>query len=295
MDYVNPDALVSTEWLAAHLTAPDVRIVDASFKMPGVTPTAREDYAARHIPGAVLFDIEEISAETTDLPHMLPPPEKFAARVRRLGLGDGHRIVVYDGGGVMGAARAWWMFRVFGHEDVAVLDGQLAKWLAEGRPVDDAIPTPRERHFTAKVNTMMVRDKGQVRANLASRREQVLDARAQGRFEASVPEPRPGLRGGHIPGSLNLPYDQLIDPAAKTFLPADQLAERFAAAGIERTRPVVTSCGSGVSACVLTLGLHLLGQRDVAVYDGSWSEWGLPGDTPIETGPAARDSTARRG
>jgi thiosulfate/3-mercaptopyruvate sulfurtransferase len=285
MDYVNPDALVSTEWLASHLTAPDIRVVDGSFKMPGVTPTVQEDYAARHIPGAVLFDIDEISAEDTSLPHMLPPPEKFAARVRKLGLGDGHRIVVYDGAGVMGATRVWWMFRVFGHQDVAVLDGGLAKWLAEGRPVDDMPPSPRERHFTAKVNTMMVRDKGQVLANIASRREQVLDARAKARFEGAVPEPRAGLRSGHIPGSRNLPYDQLIDPASKTFLSADQLAARFAAAGIDRTKPVVTSCGSGISACVLALGLHLLGHRDVAVYDGSWTEWGMQGDTPVETGP----------
>jgi thiosulfate/3-mercaptopyruvate sulfurtransferase len=286
MNYVNPDALVSTEWLAARLSTPDIRIVDGSFKMPGVMPTVQEDYRARHIPGAVFFDIDEISAEDTPLPHMLPPPDKFAARVRKLGLGDGHRIVVYDAAGVMGAARVWWMFRVFGHQDVALLDGGFAKWLAEGRPVDDLPPTPRERHFTAKVNTMMVRDKGQMLANLGTRREQVVDARAKVRFEGAAPEPRAGLRSGHIPGSRNLSYDQLIDRTTNAFLPADALAARFAAAGIDRAKPVVASCGSGVSACVLALGLHLLGHRDVAIYDGSWSEWGLPGDTPVETGPS---------
>jgi thiosulfate/3-mercaptopyruvate sulfurtransferase len=284
MPYAHPEALVSTEWLGAHLDAPDVRVVDGTFTLPSVRPTGAELYRERHVPGAVFFDIDEIAAEDTPLPHMLPPPEKFAARVRKLGLGDGHRIIAYDAAGVMGAARVWWMFRVFGHKDVAVLDGGLAKWLAEGRPVDDLPPLPRERHFTAKVNTMMVRDKAQVLANLKSRREQVLDARAKGRFEGTAPELRPGLRSGHIPGSRNLPYDQLIDKASNTFLPADQLAARFAASGIDRTRPVVTSCGSGISACVLTLGLHLLGHRDVAVYDGSWTEWGQPGETPVETG-----------
>jgi thiosulfate/3-mercaptopyruvate sulfurtransferase len=286
MEYAKPDALVSTEWLAAHLEAPDIRIVDATFKLPGMTPLASEEYARRHIPGAVFFDIDDIADETSTLPHMLPSPEKFAARMRRLGLGDGHRIVAYDGAGVMGAARVWWMFRVFGHGDVAILDGGLEKWLAEGRPVTDAVPMPRERHFTAHVNTTLVRDKEQIRANIVDRREQLLDARARGRFEGTLPELRPGLRGGHIPGSRNLPYDRLLDPAAKTVLPAERLAALFAEAGIDPARPVVTTCGSGVSACVLALGLYLLGHPDTAVYDGSWSEWGLPGDTPVETGAA---------
>ncbi|HXZ03168.1 MAG TPA: 3-mercaptopyruvate sulfurtransferase [Stellaceae bacterium] len=284
MPYANPDALVSTEWLARHLDAPDLRIVDGTYTLPGVTPTAKELYAQRHLPGAVFFDIDDIADEHNPLPHMLPSAEKFAQRMRRLGLGDGHKIVIYDGTGLATAARPWWMLRVFGHRDVAILDGGLPKWQAEGRPVTDDVPAPRERHFTAQLNTLLVRDKAQLLDNLASRREQVLDARARGRFAGTAKEPRGGLRSGHIPGSLNLPYEELIDPTTRTVLPAEELAKRFAAAGLERGKPVVTSCGSGVTACVLAFGLYLLGWPDAAVYDGSWSEWGLPGDTPVETG-----------
>ena len=287
MSYADSDALVSTEWLAERLSAPDIRVVDGSWKMPGVTPTAHDDYRARHIPEAVFFDLDDIAADGTTLPHMYPSPEKFSARVRKLGLGDGNRIVVYDSAGLMSAARVWWMFRSFGHSDVSVLDGGLPKWLAEGRPVDDLVPLPRERHFTAKFNNMMVRDKEQIRANLETRREQVLDARSKPRFDGTVAESWPGRRSGRIPGSFNLPFDQLIDPKTKTMLPKEQLAALFARSGIASNRPVVTSCGSGVTACVLALGLHLLGHRDVAVYDGSWAEWGLPGDTPVETAASA--------
>jgi len=285
MPYANPDALVSTEWLAAHLAAPDLRIVDGTFTLPGVKPTGRELYDARHIPGAVFFDIDEIADEHNPLPHMLPSPEKFAVRMRKLGLGDGHKIVVYDSAGLSSAGRPWWMLRVFGHRDVAILDGGLPKWQAEGRPVADDIPALRERHFTARLNTLLVRDKGQVLDNLTARREQVIDARSRGRFEGSAKEPRPGLRSGHIPGSLNLPYDELTDRQTRTLLPAEALAALFTAAGLERGKPVVASCGSGVTACALAFGLHLLGWPEAAVYDGSWSEWGLPGDTPVATGP----------
>ncbi|HEX9489001.1 MAG TPA: 3-mercaptopyruvate sulfurtransferase [Stellaceae bacterium] len=285
MPYANPDALVSTEWLAAHLDAPDLRIVDGTFTLPGVKPTGRELYDARHIPGAVFFDIDEIADEHNPLPHMLPSPEKFAVRMRKLGLGDGHKIVVYDSAGLSSAGRPWWMLRVFGHRDVAILDGGLPKWQAEGRPVADDIPALRERHFTARLNTLLVRDKGQVLDNLTARREQVIDARSRGRFEGSAKEPRPGLRSGHIPGSLNLPYDELTDRQTPTLLPAEALAALFTAAGLERGKPVVASCGSGVTACALAFGLHLLGWPEAAVYDGSWSEWGLPGDTPVATGP----------
>ncbi len=281
MSYANPESLVSTEWLAAHLDAPDIRVVDGSFKLPGVTPTARQDYDARHIPGAVFFDIDEIADEANPLPHMLPSPEKFAARMRKLGIGDGHRVVVYDSAGLMSAGRVWWMLRVFGHGDVAILNGGLPKWLAEGHPTTDDVPPARERHFTARLNTLLVRDKEQLLENLTSGREQVLDARSRGRFSGTAPEPRAGLRGGHIPGSLNLPYDELTDPRTRMLLPAEALAARFAASGLERGKPVVTSCGSGVTACALAFALHLIGWPDAAVYDGSWSEWGLPGDTPV--------------
>lgn len=290
MPYSDPDSLVSVQWLAKHLSAPDIRVVDGSWKMPGATPSAREDYEAAHIPDAVFFDIDEIADGDTTLPHMLPSPEKFSAKVRDLGLGDGNRIIVYDGAGLMSAARVWWTFRVFGHNDAAILDGGLPKWLAEGQPVNSEPPMPRRRHFSAHLNTVLVRDKSQILANLQTRREQILDARPQARFEGTADEPRPGLRRGHIPGSLNLPHASLLDPETKTLLPPERLKALFIGAGLDLGRPVVVSCGSGVTACVLALGLTLIGKKDVAVYDGSWAEWGLPGDWPVETGP----STTRR-
>ena len=284
--YAHPEALVSTEWLARHLNVPDLRVVDATWHMPGSGRDARAEYEAQHIPGAVFFDIDEIADEMSKLPHMLPRPEKFSARVRKLGLGDGNRIVVYDAHGMMSAARVWWTFRVMGHKDVAVLDGGLPKWLAEGRPVEDTPPPPRERHFSARLNHTLVKDKAAIARNLRNTRFQVLDARSAGRFQGTEPEPWPGRRSGHIPGSRNLPFTELLDPKDKTFLPADALAAKLEAAGIDLKKPVATSCGSGVTAAILALGLHLIGHEHVAVYDGSWAEWGLPGDTPVETGPA---------
>ncbi len=281
--YARPEALVSTEWLAARLGAPDIRVVDGSWYLPAMKRDPKAEFLAEHIPGAVYFDIDEIADTDSPLPHMLPSPEKFASRVKKLGLGDGNRVVVYDGLGLFSAARVWWMFRVFGHEDVAVLDGGLRKWKAEARPLESGPPAPRERHFTARVNSLLVRDLDDVRRNIETKREQVIDARSPGRFHAREPEPRPGLRGGHIPGSINLPFGEMTDPKTGTVLPAAALADRFRAAGIDIAKPIVTSCGSGVSACALALGLHLIGAPQVAVYDGSWSEWGGRPDTPIET------------
>lgn len=284
---LRPDssAVVSTDWLAAHLEAPDVRLVDASYYLPVEEGDARADYAAEHIPGAVFFDIDEIKDETSPLPHMLPSPEKFAARVRKLGLGDGNRIVVYDRHGLRSAPRVWWSFRIMGHRDVAVLDGGLPKWKAEGRPLDDRPVRPEERHFTARFDRTQVRGKDQLLRNLQTPREQVLDARARERFDGTAGEIWPGRRLGRIPNSLNLPFTDLIDPADGTLLPEPQLRERFAAAGVDLGKPVVTTCGSGVTACILALGLAVLGHRDVAVYDGSWAEWGLPdAETPVATG-----------
>jgi thiosulfate/3-mercaptopyruvate sulfurtransferase len=275
-----PNALVSTEWLAQHLHAPDLRVVDASWYLPAMGRDPKAEYAAGHIPGAVFFDIDEISDSASPLPHMMPPPEKFTSRVRRLGLGDGNRIVVYDGAGLLSAPRVWWMFRAMGHEDVAVLDGGLPKWRAEGRPLEDLSPMPRERHFTARMNTTLLRDLDQMRANLDSGREQVVDARSAGRFQGVEPEPRPGLRGGHIPGSRNLPWQDLVQPDG-TLLPPERIAAAFRAAGIDPSRPVVATCGSGVSAAILLLALHRLGTRDLALYDGSWAEWGACEDLPI--------------
>ena len=282
MTYAHPESLVSTEWLAQHLEAPDLRVVDASWYLPAQGKNGRAEYEAGHIPGAVFFDIDEIADTESDLPHMLPSPEKFAARVRKLGLGDGNRIVVYDQLGLMSAARVWWMFRVFGHKDIALLDGGLPKWIAEGRPTEDRLPQPRERHFTARYNNLMVRDLAQMKRNLDSKREQVVDARSAGRFDGREKEPRQGLRSGHIPGSRNIPFTELLDPKTKTLLPAPTISDRFRKAGVDLSKPVVTGCGSGVTAAVLAFGLHLIGHPDVALYDGSWSEWGRPGDTPVE-------------
>ena len=286
MDNAHPESLVDTDWLAAHLGDPDVRVVDGSFKLPGISPTAQQDYAARHIRDAPFFDIDMIADHGSSLPHMLPSAEEFARHMSRLGIGDRHRVVVYDGTGWSSAPRVWWMLRAFGHDDVAVLAGGLAKWIAEGRAVTTEIPTPAPALFTPRFRPALVRGKRELQANLETRREQVLDARAQGRFEATAPEPRPGLRSGHIPGSRNLPYEQLVDPKTKLPLDAADLTQRFRAAGLAPERPIVCSCGSGVTACALALALHLAGWPEAAIYDGSWSEWGLPGDTAIETGPA---------
>jgi thiosulfate/3-mercaptopyruvate sulfurtransferase len=286
MPYARPEALVSTDWLAAHLSDPHVRVVDASFKLPGITPTAREDYGGAHIPGAVFFDIDDICEPGTSLPHMIPSPELFARKVGALGIGDGDRVVVYDSAGLSSAGRSWWMLRLFGHHDVAVLDGGLPKWRAEGRPIDAAVPHPLQRHFTARFDPSLVRDKRTLIENLATSREQVVDARAAGRFDGTAPEARPGLRGGHIPGSFNVPYERVTDPRTRQLKSAEELTRLFRDAGVALDRPIVTSCGSGVTACALAFALHLIGHPGAAVYDGSWSEWGLPGDTPIETGLA---------
>jgi thiosulfate/3-mercaptopyruvate sulfurtransferase len=257
-------------------------VVDATWFLPNVARDARRDYATAHIPGAVYLDIDEVADEANPLPHMLPDPVKFSSRARRLGLGDGTRIVIYDNNRYSASARVWWMFRVFGHPDVAVLDGGLAKWRAEGRLLSDEPLIPREAHFTARQNNVLVRELEQMRANVLSRREQVIDARSRGRFAGTEPEPRPGLRSGHIPGSLSLPHLELIG-ADGTLLPEHELRARFAAAGVDLDRPIATTCGSGVTASTLALALYQLGRDNVAVYDGSWSEWGARSDTPVET------------
>ncbi|MEM7190865.1 MAG: 3-mercaptopyruvate sulfurtransferase [Pseudomonadota bacterium] len=279
----DPTLLVSTEWLGERMTAPDVRIVDGTSYLPTEGKNAREIYDQGHIPGARFFDIEDIADDHSPLPHMLPPVEKFVSRIRKMGIGDGHRVVVYDQKGIWSAARVWWMFRVFGHTDVAVLDGGLPKWMAEGRPVDDEEVDPRERHFTGRRNAAMVRDVTQMARAVKLGDEQIVDARSAERFRGEAPEPREGLRSGHIPGSFSLPFTELLNDDM-TMKDEDTLRAAFEGAGVDLTKPIVTSCGSGVTACVLTLALHRLGHSRNAVYDGSWVEWGSYPDLDIETG-----------
>jgi thiosulfate/3-mercaptopyruvate sulfurtransferase len=276
------DPLVTTDWLAKHLGEADLRVVDGTWHMPQLGRDARAEFEAAHVPGAVFFDIDAIADRATTLPHMLPTVDEFAEAVGGLGIAGDDRVVVYDVRGVVSAARVWWTFRAFGHDAVAVLDGGLKKWRAEGRAVVGGPATPPRRIFRARLRPELVRDLSAMRANLDSRASQVLDARSAGRFAGTEPEPRAGLRGGHIPGSLNLPYETLYR-ADGTLLPPDELRGAAVAAGVELDRPIVTTCGSGVTASVLALALYLAGRPDVAVYDGSWSEWGARADVPVET------------
>lgn len=283
-----PDALVSPAWLAARLGNPAVKVLDGSFYPPGTGRSAEADYREARIPGALRFDIDAVAASDTGLPHMLPEAERFAALVGALGIGNDDQVVAYDGFGLLSAARVWWMFRVFGHRAVAVLDGGLPKWRAEGHPVEigaDSIPTPTPTVYQARFDPTLVCSADQVAARLAADATQLVDARDRGRFDGSTPEIWPGRRQGHIPGSTNLPFLDLLDPADKTMLAPQRLKTKLRLAGVDLSRPVTASCGSGVTACVLALGCYLVGKPDVAVYDGSWAEWGLPGDRPIETGP----------
>lgn len=279
----DPQHLVTTDWLAAHLSAPDIRILDASWHLPGADRDARAEYEAAHIPGARFFDIDEISDQQSDLPHMAPPPEKFIARMRAMGIGDGHRVIVYDSHGLFSAARVWWLFRLFGKTDVAVLDGGLPKWQAEGRPVEDTPPIQRDRHFTARRDASLVRDVTQVAATAKLGNAQIVDARSPERFRGEEPEPRPGLRAGHIPGSKNLHYRTLLNNDG-TLKPPEALRAAFEGAGVDVAGPVITTCGSGVTAAILSLALEILGNSRHALYDGSWSEWGGYPDLKVEQG-----------
>ena len=278
------DLLVSTDWLEAELGAPDLRVIDATMFLPGSGRDARAEYEAAHIPGAVFFDIEEISDPASPLPHMLPPEHKFASRMQSLGLGDGNRFVVYDNSPLHSAARAWWMLRTFGAHYAAVLDGGLQKWRAEGRLLASGREHHRHGHFTAFLDRKAVVDKAQMLA-LAGGGEEIVDARPAARFAGTEAEPRPGMESGHIPGARNAPQSAFFN-ADNTWKLGAELRAVFDEAGVDLERPMVTTCGSGVTAAVVLFGAQLLGKKDVRLYDGSWSEWGADPDTPKAKGAA---------
>lgn len=278
--------IVETDWLAEHLEAPDLVILDGSWHLPGAGRDPKAEFRTEHVPGALFFDIDDLSDESSSLPHMLPSTVKFASRMKKLGVGDGTRIVIYDTHGLFSAPRVWWTFRAMGHDDVAVLNGGLKKWKAEGRPIEDGPAMRRpEVHYTPMMNASLIRDIDDIKQVVANNACQIADARPAGRFAGVDPEPRPGLRGGHLPGSRNVPSQSLINDDG-TLKSADEIAKIFADAGIDPAHPVITTCGSGVTASILALALAVLGQTNAAVYDGSWAEWGADDSLPAETGPA---------
>jgi thiosulfate/3-mercaptopyruvate sulfurtransferase len=285
MAFDDPKTLVSTGWLADHLKDPDLRILDASWYLPDMARDALAEYHNAHIPGARFFDIDEVSDHRSELPHMVPPVEKFMSRMRKLGVGDGHQIVVYDGAGLFSAARVWWLFRLMGKTDIAVLDGGFPKWQAEGRTIEDLPPIVRDRHMTVTRQNQMVKDVTQVASASKLGDYVIVDARAPERFRGDAPEPREGLRSGHIPNARNVFYRDLLAPDG-TLKSNDAMAEVFRKAGVDLSKPAILSCGSGVTASVLALAMERMGKFDHAIYDGSWSEWGTFHDLPIATGDA---------
>ena len=279
------DALVSTEWLASELGAPDLRVIDATIFLPNSGRDARAEHEAEHIPGAVFMDLDEIVDSDHPAPHMLPPEHKFASRMRSLGLGDGDRFVVYDNSPLHSSARAWWMLKAFGAHRAAVLDGGLPKWKAEGRPLESGTRQLRQGHFTPLLDKDKVADKAFVQSLLGQGTHEIVDARSAARFAGEEAEPRAGVMPGHMPGARNLPQGQLFE-GDNRWKRGDALRQVFEHAGVDLQKPMVTTCGSGVTAAVLLFGAHLLGKTDVMLYDGSWSEWGADPATPKAKGAA---------
>jgi thiosulfate/3-mercaptopyruvate sulfurtransferase len=281
----DPKTLVSTDWLAAHLNDPDLRILDGSWFLPQMGLDAKATYDAKHIPGARFFDIDDIADNRSELPHMAPPTEKFISRMRAMGVGDGHQVVIYDQHSVFSAPRVWWLFRLMGKTDVAVLDGGLPKWEAEGRPLEDLPPMVRDRHMTVQRQSGLVKDVTQVAHASKLGDYEIIDARAHGRFIGQDEEPRPNLRKGHIPGSKNVPWGDVLT-AQGTMKSPEALRALFKGAGVDLSKPAITTCGSGVNAALLAFALELTGKSDWAVYDGAWAEWGMYNDLKVATGEA---------
>lgn len=278
----NPKTLVTTDWLEAHLRDPDLRILDASWYLPDAGRNGRAEYEKAHIPGARFFDIDDVSDQRSEMPHMAPPVEKFMSRLRKMGVGDGHQVVVYDGAGLFSAARVWWLFRLMGKTDIAVLDGGFPKWQAEGREVEDLPPLVRDRHMTVRRQANLIKDVTQVASASKLGDYEILDARGAERFRGDAPEPREGLRSGHIPGSKNIHYRALLNDDG-TMKDGAALQAVFQAAEVDLTKPAITTCGSGVTAAIINLALEQMGKFDHALYDGSWAEWGMFNDLKVAT------------
>ena len=283
MSVNDPKTLVSTDWLAAHLSDPDLRVLDGSWYLPDMKRDPKAEYDAEHIPGARFFDIDEISDHSSALPHMVPPVEKFISSMRKMGVGDGHQVVVYDGEGLFSAARVWWLFKLMGQNDVAVLDGGFPKWKLEDHPISDVVPIIRDRHMMARRQNHLVKDVTQVASASKLGDYEIIDARSASRFRGDEAEPREGLRSGHIPGSKNVFFKTLLKKDGTMKEPKD-IRKSFIEAGVDLDKPAITTCGSGITAAILSLALNLIQKTDHSLYDGSWTEWGQFSTLPIRTG-----------